>query len=501
MRNLCRDRGHVVVLVGFFVLSRIVLGWLGATLDAKPLNFYWQFADPELLHHDLLQTIFYLHSQPPFFNLFLGVVLKLFPVSHVSVFHLCYMALGLLRALCVFGLLRRLTVGKTLALVFTCLFVVSPPIIRYEKLLFYEHVSACLLTFTAYLFVEYVATKRPRTAIATICAASMLGLTLNAFHWAWVSAVTATLLLLARGHRKTVALGAVVPLGLLFGFHLKNLMVFGKFSLTTWFVAANLPMGTVHQLPSSLRSSLVKHGQLSRIALVHPFAEPDKYLEVMPVDLTGIPVLDNVHKSTGAGNRHHMVYFKISDDLSKDAHWVLRNFPQYYFDYFFANLRRALTVSSDDAWGIPVFPRLDGTFRRFNALIFGPADGRFLLTAGLVFGLLYGLWTTYRGLRDRVAPVVTAACGFLAVNVAGLNSAMILLAPDDQQRYRSRTDTLSFLLAVFLLVRLARYLNGKWTQGEFRRALRLADRLASAPARARLGGGIASDESRWKEST
>ena len=41
-----------------------------------------QYLDPLLLKSDLLKSLFYLHSQPPIFNLFLGIVLKLSQQFH-----------------------------------------------------------------------------------------------------------------------------------------------------------------------------------------------------------------------------------------------------------------------------------------------------------------------------------------------------------------------------------------------------------------------------------
>jgi hypothetical protein len=73
--------------------------------------------DPKLLREDLLRTVFYLHSLPPLFNIGLGIVLKLCPLSFVLAFRIIYMALGLMFYLSLYGLLRRIQVGKTVALV------------------------------------------------------------------------------------------------------------------------------------------------------------------------------------------------------------------------------------------------------------------------------------------------------------------------------------------------------------------------------------------------
>ena len=67
--------GVIIVLV--FIVSRLIFIFNGGDFVAKPLDFAMQYLDPLLLKSDLLKSLFYLHSQPPIFNLFLGIVLKL----------------------------------------------------------------------------------------------------------------------------------------------------------------------------------------------------------------------------------------------------------------------------------------------------------------------------------------------------------------------------------------------------------------------------------------
>jgi len=73
MGRTFRDRGHDVGVVFLYLLTRAILSFFVDGFEAHTLNYYWQFADPKLLREDLLRTVFYLHSQPPLFNLGLGI--------------------------------------------------------------------------------------------------------------------------------------------------------------------------------------------------------------------------------------------------------------------------------------------------------------------------------------------------------------------------------------------------------------------------------------------
>ncbi len=71
----------LVAVVAVFLLSRVGYYVAGVRFDASSLPWFWQYIDPVLLKTDLGQSLWYLHSQPPAFNLFLGIVLNLFPGS------------------------------------------------------------------------------------------------------------------------------------------------------------------------------------------------------------------------------------------------------------------------------------------------------------------------------------------------------------------------------------------------------------------------------------
>ncbi len=65
-----------VIVVLAFIISRVLYYCLGVRFDTIPLFYAWQFLDVNLLQNRLIESVFYLHSQPPLFNLFLGASSK-----------------------------------------------------------------------------------------------------------------------------------------------------------------------------------------------------------------------------------------------------------------------------------------------------------------------------------------------------------------------------------------------------------------------------------------
>jgi len=125
-------RKPAIYLILVFVISRVVFIALGIRFDVSPLNHYIQYIDPELLQHDLLRSLFFLHSQPLLFNLFLGVVLKIFPHSYTLAFQVSFLIFGMILFMSLYALMVELNISKKVACILTCLFIINPSTVLYE---------------------------------------------------------------------------------------------------------------------------------------------------------------------------------------------------------------------------------------------------------------------------------------------------------------------------------------------------------------------------------
>jgi hypothetical protein len=70
-----QQRYNVLILL-IYALSRYFYYLAGVRFDTTSLVWFWQFLDPELLKCRFLESIFYLHAQPPLFNILLGLVFR-----------------------------------------------------------------------------------------------------------------------------------------------------------------------------------------------------------------------------------------------------------------------------------------------------------------------------------------------------------------------------------------------------------------------------------------
>jgi len=224
-----------VVLACCFLASRIVLHLVGIRFDASPLFTFWQFLDVPLLQHRLLESVWYLHSQPPLFNLFLGSVLKLSSLHAPTIFHGIYIGLGLLQTLLLFSLLKKFGTSEKLSFWIALAFAISPVSIVFENWLFYDFPLATLFLVMAFCLYQFFELKQARYAVAFFTAMLCVVLMRSLFHAVWVVAITSMVFYFAKDQRRLLLRCAAIPLLLILSFYAKNLTQFGSLTGSTWF--------------------------------------------------------------------------------------------------------------------------------------------------------------------------------------------------------------------------------------------------------------------------
>ncbi len=331
---------HLAYVIIAFALARIVCFILGVRFDVRSLDYYWQFIDPELLRTNLLESLYYLHSQPPLFNLFLGVVLKLFPGHEAIVFHIIFLASGLTLSISLYLLMSSLGLSSRLSSALTIIFVVSPSCVLYENFLFYTYPIATVLCLSALMLHRCLKSGRFYHLVVFFALLASLVLTRSLFHVAWFVVLALLLIWYQRRNWKRIALAASVPFLLCFLMYAKNAYEFGSFSGSTWF-GMNFARLTTWRLPLDERYSLIAQGKISTLSLVKPFRTLETYQRHFHVALaepTGIPVLDQIQKSSGAPNLNNLTYISISKRYWTDALYVLSHYPGTYIGSLFESL-------------------------------------------------------------------------------------------------------------------------------------------------------------------
>jgi hypothetical protein len=320
----------LLVVFGLVALSRVGYYIAGIRFDASSLPWFWQYADPGLLKENLAQSLWYLHSQPPAFNAFLGVVVSVFAGHETLVFSVSYLLVGLMFAAALFLLLRELGLKDTWSAVLTVVYVASPACALYENWLFYTYPLTVLLLLAALLWQRSADQGRFLDALLLFVCASLLALTWSLFHLVWLLGLVLALVLLRRKNWRRVLAAAAVPVLVVVLWYGKNLIQSGEFSGSTWF-GINFSKMTNSMLSVPERRALYDNGTISAVSLVPPFGSPDKYYDVLPKpEPSGIPILDQEMKPSGVPNFNNALYVPVSRQYGRDALRILAAHPAAY---------------------------------------------------------------------------------------------------------------------------------------------------------------------------
>jgi hypothetical protein len=302
----------------------------------------------------------------------------------------------------------------------------------------------------------------------------------NFFHLVYFVAVLTGLGYLFHGRRRAVLLAGSVPLVIVLSLYVKNLIVFGTFSGSTW-VGMSMDTIAAHQLTPREAQNFVQRGVISPVSLFDvgtPVEQYKPYITIPPP--TRIPILDNCVTSTGATNFNCLAFREIQRDYTRDGLALLRAYPVTYlrsteaawFTYFlpvgdfkFFDLNGPRIHALDRAWNVVFFGQLEemGDGKALRRLKEERGLAPLLLHTGIflmiglpavwIWGVVYLVRGTRRGTLVRPSAVLI---GFLLFNIAYVTAIANLLSSFENHRYRFPIDGFYLILAGVALEQVLR---------------------------------------------
>ena len=467
-----RERVVLVALEGAFLASRAIYALAGVRFDATPIFNYWQIIDPHLLRHDLFRSLWYLHGQPPLYNLLLGLVLHVAGPHPAGAFQAVYLLAGMVLVASLFLLLRGVGASRSIAVgAVLVVVVVNPAAVLYENWLYVEYFVVVLLVVACLLLLRFVQSGRTWLLVAFFTTAAVVVLSRSIFNLAWLLITTGALVVLRRGEWKRIFAAAAVPIALCVGWYTKNLVQFGSFTGSTC-LGLNLERVTTFWVSEAERQDLIRQGRLSRYAVLDPYSLPSTAPEAFRGRKpTGVPILDEPDKSTGAANFDSLPYLNLCRALERDARTVLRLHPRLiatsaraailiYFrpasDYTLFSDRNRSSVADVEH----VFNLLALQPRAFthatdapasNQRVYHPSTGE---VAWLLVALYACAWAVAVAvlcrphLRRRLGPATTAFVVFATVTMGYLTVVGNLLEVGENNRFHIVLDPLAVAMVV-----------------------------------------------------
>ncbi len=464
---ILEKKGNALWLLGVwlvFVISRILLDAMGIEFHTETL-FSWHIIDLPLLREDLWRSVFYLHSQPPLLNIFIGIVLQIFPENYEAVFHVFYYLTGIILAGAIYYLGLSMRFPNWLAATLSAWFMLSPATILFEHWLTYTYPLVAALTFSGICLYQFVKTKRKRWGAAFFFLLAGMSMTWSLFHLIWLLGVVA-ILYFVWGERKKVVLAALLPVLFVIGWYSKNAVIAGDFSASSW-AGMNLSKIVTFRISEKERKQMVKAGRLSQFALIPPFRNPNIYLKILPnTPKTGIPILDNAETSLSRRNHHHLVYAEASRYYLKDALLLIYLKPGVYArsviqaiyiyfhspsDYEFLTDNRAHIEVVDQIWNRAFYGQWQ-TDSTATALLnhLAATHVGWLIVVSFVTALIGGV-NFLRKNRERLAEPLNLLILFMIYNILFVSIVGVTMDIGENNRFRWVVDPFLMVLFVFVI--------------------------------------------------
>jgi hypothetical protein len=466
----------------------------GQRFSTVYLDFGWQLIPREILRADPLASTWYLHIQPPLWNLAIGSILRWSPLADAISLQLLQFLIAAFMVAMLASIVCRLGGGTKLAIVAAVIAGIHPDVIGNAFQPTYEMPSAALLVALVWLLT---AERRDRRwFVAVGCVTSATALTRSLYHPAWIAIVLAVVgWQLCRGSSwraqwRTIAIGCAVPLLTVGGWMIKNEVMFGQATLSSWF-GMNMQRAVIPVLPAADLARLREAGKVSDIAVVGPFGNYDLYKPyVAPCTpthdhpATSAPVRVN---SVVVPNFNYECFLPVFDQAGSDAWAVIKDSPSTFIagrlwsarTWFALNgssaespsiVMRTLDranklagvgipgVISTAGWGTPIYGTLE-------------ADANFSLTLlalslVVLFASVRAAWRLWRR-TARPADLPLVVTGFI---VLWTFASGIVFELGEQARFRTMVDPLVIAVGLWLIV--------PWTAVVLRR---LSGRAADTP--------------------
>lgn len=450
-----------------FALTRIAYYRTGARFDDGNLDTMWHFISLDLLKTRLLESVYYLHFQPPLYNLYLGTVVKLFGSSSHLGFVSSYLALGVCFTLILQWLLRALGFGLLAASWLTLFVVGSPASLLFESYLLYTYpVIVAMSAAAASLLLAAQSGKRTWWG-CFFGLLALIVLTRALFHPMWMLLVTVGVVAIRRSDRRRVLLAAALPLLLVASVCVKNWVVFGVPGTSSW-LGMSMARMTVRVLPAAERRRWIRQGHLSRLSEVKTPGLISEYASRMQMPAaTGIPVLDEPLKPTGVINLHHLAYVEIARRLAGDARYVLRHRPDVYLDSVKGALQ--LFVSPATSWRALTVnpPHIRRYVDAYNSIVHfpGPLGPSGLMLYLLPLSSLWGALMAWRRLRGARSDALGLTFAFMATSIAYVSAAGCLLEPHENMRFRLLAETFVWVCSAHMLLQASRAAIARFVWG------------------------------------
>lgn len=289
-----------VLLAGYFGIVRGI-----RIADAPPgwaWHWYWQAIPIDLLQSDLLRSLWYLHSQPPLYNLWAGILAKLFDSHFLDALYIANVVFGAALAGMVYLICIQVMRNRLVSLAVALVVAFCPSLFLYEAYALYDLTCAFLVTATVFCLAWHRSSSRHIALYTFILSLNLLVLTRSIYQALILPVALGLVWFLVDFRQRNRVIAICLSICVLSGiWYVKNAAIYGLLSTSSWSGMGLWRIASLDYGPDELLS-LTAQGVLDPVVVEQPaFSRPSQY-ERYGFDLTSdVEVL--------AGNNYHNINF------------------------------------------------------------------------------------------------------------------------------------------------------------------------------------------------
>ena len=145
----------------------------------------WQVLDLKLLEHNFISSIYYLHYQPPIWNIIVGLIVKIFGPDYLIISKIIYFFNLIFSLIFIFILFKLILILKINQLknyaVYFFYILFSLSYIFYENYLHYTHLTTLFFLLFIYNYFQFAKAFNLKYEFNIYFVASLLVYTWSAF--------------------------------------------------------------------------------------------------------------------------------------------------------------------------------------------------------------------------------------------------------------------------------------------------------------------------------
>ena len=447
----------------------------GVDFNTSYLDYGWQLVPWDVLSADPIKSVWYLHVQPPLWNLALGLPAWISPFSDARTLQTVMLFIGLMAVALTARLGEVLGLKRRSAIVVAVVATLHPEVLKGAFEPNYElAVTALLLAIL--VFAAGVLRARRASLLWLAIGSTALVMTRSLYHPLFAVLILALIFWRMRQSfdRRTVVAVASIPLLFVGGWMAKNQVLFGTPNLSSWF-GMNLQRAVIPVLDREDLLAMHAAGQVSDVALIGPFEPFTYYEEIMPScePSRSFRGLSEASRTTDpeSPNFNYECFIPVFEQAGRDAWAVIREHPDAWWEGRMWSLRTTIAVatspSDSESWAMRALDdaysllRLDyrgalstlGWGSSFYGSFSVPADFSILLAVVYPALGLRGLYLVFlRIKRQRLTDrQVIEALAVLSIAYTVLVGAVAELG--EQSRFRTVLDPVATVLVGAGLVR------------------------------------------------